>query len=169
MKTLILASLAILGSTAFAAENTGITGMYTSKANYYCAVNRENPKQKGTYDQPVFYGPVLAKDSSDQIVLTKKGELVLADLESLPPAQVLRLSGSALISFSVTEVKEVKSDEHRSLSIGVSVFPNLSKNQTTENTPKALASGYHRGQVMLIYDALKLSIICMHKTALTRN
>ena len=95
------------------------------------------------------------------------GKILAVDPKKISGQDALKLAGAPFISFSVTAEGET-TEENRNLSVAISQFPdpNLRKNRTQTSFPKVIASGYHKGSVMLVYDALKLSVNCMHKSRL---
>lgn len=164
--TIVLLAFVTLQASAF--ENNGMKAIAEGRADYFCSLSRENPKQKDTYDQTVFAGTAFSQGNSESIMIWPNGKVAAGLPEKMTPEDAKNLEGSLHVSMNLTDAGDVKNDLARNITVGISRFNNPYSLKKGENLLEArtLASGYHRGSVMLIYRAAKLSLTCWHKNAL---
>ncbi|MBK7845051.1 MAG: hypothetical protein IPJ71_15440 [Bdellovibrionales bacterium] len=171
-RTILAGAIALLGINAMALENTDLKSIVEGRSEYFCILNRENPKEKNTYDQKVFAGGVFIGTDSDSVIITPKGQVISKNLENLAPNEIMELPGSLVAFMSLTSQNEVKNDLDRNITIGLATFKSVNKAKPDEellDAHQVMASGYHKGSVTVIDNTRKLNLSCWHKSRLGIN
>lgn len=159
--------LAAIEASAF--ENTDFKSVAEGRTDYICSVARENPKEKGAYDQKVAYGGAFINGSSDSLMITRTGKVVNFNVADLKTQQELaELEGALFVGMNLTQLEDAKTDQARNITIAVGQMRmgnGANKRQVEIVKPIAMAGGYHKGVVLLIAPSLRLAVTCFHRSA----
>ncbi len=153
-KTLITLIGMVFSVSAFATKG-GIT--IEGKSDYICNIDFK--------DTTVFTGEVFTNGQSLQIFFIKGKEvikIVYADTEQLPVGEARKKLDDS-IAVSVSLLDEVPSKNEKALLINIGRV-NWSQEEILSNS--SMASGLHKGFVILADEAKKIKVNCFHKSIL---
>lgn len=120
----------------------------------YCTLNRENPKNKGQYDQPLLYATEVLKNGiKQQLVLIKVSGEVVENFDF----SLLTLPQD-LISIDKAIFAVVTRNEDNTLTIGIG---GVDTSKTDNITPMYSMAAGNQGKYMTIIDFThKLALAC---------